>query len=96
MNQDERNELRDKHHLIEQDLLSGTCRNCGIDSDQHGIYVNEKGQVENWPCVDDDLQRLGTFFIPDSIGYCVICCEMEEENYPCEVIQILNAWEATL
>jgi hypothetical protein len=97
MNQDERNELRNKHHLIEQDPLSGTCRHCGDDNDQHGIYVNEKNEIESWPCLDKNDARLGTFFQPDTIGYCILCCDIDDTSpYPCDFIRVLDAWEATL
>jgi hypothetical protein len=95
MNQDQRNELRNKHHLIEQPPISGNCRHCDTWNDEHGIRLNDNNEIVSWECIVDG-QYAGTFFSSDSIGWCAICVEMDEEDYPCEVIQVLDAWEATL
>lgn len=95
MNSAARSLIRQRHIKVTSD--SGECIHCGCYSDEHGFTGDENGNIVAWPCLDKNLNHLGTYltFIPDE--WCGYCAEVNDcEPWPCETIMILDALEQLL
>ena len=95
MNKAARDNIRSKH--VQAICDAGQCLHCGVWSDEHPNIIDELGNIIESPCLDENDEETGKYLylIPDA--YCTYCNESDESSsWPCEVIMVLDAYEALL